>query len=479
MAYTILFILNAIGMILELAASRLMSPFFGNSNYVWTAIIGIILLASSLGNLLGGKLSKHKDTKLILTILLFLTALYLAATPLLSQPVLGDLRHFTDSIRVTSVIGGIIFFLIPATILGLATPILMQDLLKSAKTKDHGEISGKITAVIAIGSLIGTFAGGFWLIPWLGTKAIFISLAFITFITALLLNPSLKNHQQKLGYYTATAITAIATITLAIFTYLHVDSRIISIDTEYGRIIIEDTEINGESVRLYKQSGAYSSATYLHVDKQNDIVYPYIKKYDDIFKFIDAKSTLMIGGAAYQYPKYFIANYPDKTMDVVEIDPMSTEIAKKYFFLKESPRLGLINEDGRIYLQNTTKTYDAILNDAFAGENPVPTLATVEAAKLIKSKLNKNGVYFSNILGSVEGDDGKFLRAEVKTLSQVFHHVYILPVLPEYDLAEQHNWMVVATDNPYQPTDAIKYDVSDDLILTDDYCPVENLIQKH
>jgi spermidine synthase len=110
-----------------------------------------------------------------------------------------------------------------------------------------------------------------------------------------------------------------------------------------------------------------------------------------MFKFLNVKNTAMIGGAAYQYPKYFISNFKDKSMDVIEIDPMSTEIAKNYFFLDDlvsdfdtesSGRLGLYNEDGRVFLADSIKKYDAILNDAFSGEVPVGTLATVELPRL-------------------------------------------------------------------------------------------------
>ena len=66
---TVLFIVNAIYMILELIASRLLSPYFGSSNLVWTSIIGIILLSNSVGNFIGGKIAdkdcSKKNLKLI------------------------------------------------------------------------------------------------------------------------------------------------------------------------------------------------------------------------------------------------------------------------------------------------------------------------------------------------------------------------------------------------------------------------------
>ena len=131
--------------------------------------------------------------------------------------------------------------------------------------------------------------------------------------------------------------------------------------------------------------------------KCNDLVYEYTKYYDLMFKSSKyIKNTLMIGGAGYSYPKYYISNYLDKTIDVVEIDEDITKIAKKFFYLDKliedydlntTHRLGLITEDGRTDLKKNTKKYDAILNDAFAGESPAATLTTIEAAQKIYNSL--------------------------------------------------------------------------------------------
>lgn len=482
--YTILFLLNAVEMVLELVAARLMSPYFGNSNFVWTAIIGIILLAMSLGNLLGGKISSAKNPRFIVGILLLIASIYITVTPLVDAPILKSLQLTNTSIQILSVISSIIFFLIPSTILGTITPVIMKE--RIGESNDQGKESGRITAIISIGSLFGTFFGGFFFIPTFGTKTIFSILGLIIIPLAILF-------QTKTGLKKATAVFVAFSIIAAavgIFSFSSVvknpASENISIDTEYGRIIIEEGIVAGEPVRYYKQSGAYASATFLNDYKKYDLVQTYLSKYDLMFNFLDVKNTAMIGGAAYQYPKFFISHYKDRTMDVIEIDPKSTEIAKQYFFLDDlirdygNERLGLYNEDGRIFLSNTTKKYDAILNDAFSGEVPVGTLATVEAAKIIKSHLNENGVYMSNVLGSDNHEKGKFLHAEIKTLKTVFNHVYTIPLYRNnYSSDKYLNWMVIATDNnSYKPNQAVELSLEDnDIVLTDDYNPVDSLVQ--
>ena len=489
--YIALFVLNAAGMVLELVASRLMSPYFGNSNFVWTAIIGIILLAGSLGNILGGKISSQRYARIIVSGLLLFAAIYLVVTPLIDAPILSSIKAGNNGTQFSAVISSIVFFLIPSTILGIITPIIMKDQI--GESKDKGEESGRITAIIAIGSLLGTFAGGFWIIPAIGTKMIFVLLAFIIILMVPLIRPfSVPINNVKIR--TCFILLLLNSLAISIFSCIFIANAnanatfedSISIDTEYGRVIVENGTYNGQNVRFYKQSGAYSSATFVEEDKKYELVFNYLKKYDEMFKFLDVNDTAMIGGAAYQYPKYFISTFKDKSMDVIEIDPMSTEIAKKYFYLNDlisdyntesNGRLGLFNEDGRVFLADSDKKYDAILNDAFSGEVPVGTLATVEAAKIIKNRLNPGGVYMSNVLGALTGSKSKFLKAEVKTLKQVFSNVYVMPVFENAPSNTTLNWMVIATDNnKYVPTTADLEIKDKDIILTDDYCPIDSLI---
>jgi len=51
-------------MAVELGASRLLAPYFSSSQIVWTIIIGTIMIAMALGNIMGGKMEKV-DTGLV------------------------------------------------------------------------------------------------------------------------------------------------------------------------------------------------------------------------------------------------------------------------------------------------------------------------------------------------------------------------------------------------------------------------------
>jgi MFS family permease len=64
-------------MAVELCASRLMAPFFGTSTFVWTNIIGIIMIDLSIGYIVGGKLADRKPRLEILLKLLLAACLFL------------------------------------------------------------------------------------------------------------------------------------------------------------------------------------------------------------------------------------------------------------------------------------------------------------------------------------------------------------------------------------------------------------------
>lgn len=182
-------------------------------------------------------------------------------------------------------------------------------------------------------------------------------------------------------------------------------------------------------------------------------------------------------------------------LDVVEIDPQTTAFAEKYFHLnRQDPRLRIFHEDGRTFLNKTKERYDIIYLDAFRSFYSVPhQLATTEALQATFNALNPGGVVVANIPAALTGENGRFFQSEYRTFKEVFPVVKIFasgsPNHP--DLIQ--NIILVAFKN----ADRIRTSLNDDdeineqlknewhgkvpedaPILTDDYAPVDYLINK-
>lgn len=473
-----IFFTEVICMVLEICASYLFSPYFGSSNAVWTGIIGVILLSNSIGNYIGGRLAQNKE-KDYLAFVLLLASVFTFALGVLND-IVCLLTLTSISNNTLSSLAASFILLLPAEVcLGTIPPQIMT------RTTDKSNKSiGLIYMLSTIGGLAGTFIGGFILVPRIGVNIIVVICGIILFIFGFTVKFDKK-----------AVIATIAAICLAcmdLFMMISSNNNVFVLDgmsiydSEYNRIMIGETEFDdGRNIRFMEMAQGFESATYTDEDMRYEMVFDYIKSFDDALNIGDAHrtSTLMIGGAAYQYPKYVISHYPDVSMDVVEIDAKVTELAKEYFYLQDcideydpsGERLGLITEDAKVYIKDCDKKYDVIYNDAFSGTVPVRTLTTLESVKEFKSLLNEDGIYVINILGDIDKDNAAFLKAECNTLAQAFMYVYVV----ECDRQSEGllNYRVIATDTSL-PTDSIEFDYSDGVILTDNYCPIDSLLPR-
>lgn len=210
---------------------------------------------------------------------------------------------------------------------------------------------------------------------------------------------------------------------------------------------------------------------------------------------------LFIGGGGFSGPKRFLKDYDWITVDVVEIDPEVIRVAKEFFSVKNEKRLNIYNEDGRTYLVNSNKKYDLIVLDAYARTYIPFHLMTLEFFNEVEKDMTPNGVVISNVISSLTGRTADIFKAEYKTLSQVFPNVYVFPVSDVGSGLVQNIIIVATKTNTFysktslmetaqnvsylkipQFSDYVEHywepeiKTSEVPILTDDYAPVENLI---
>lgn len=481
------FICGAVVMIFELVGSRVLGPYLGTSISVWASLIGIILGSLSLGYYIGGRMADKKPNLNNLSLIIFLAAIFIGLTILLKDLLLIFLQINVSGIRTSSVIASLILFLPASVLLGMVSPYAAKLKLDSLNTS--GATIGNLYAISTTGSIVGTFLSGFYLIPHFGTNKLLIILSITLIVISLSLSVK-KFIKIRLSIF---IVMIISWLVLNGFNYLFKKNGFIDVDTAYNRIWIYDNndQETGEFIRTFSINNENSSAMFLNKD---DLVYEYTKYYHLAKHFNpDFKTTLMLGGAGYSYPKDFLIRHPEATIDVVEIDPMVTELAQKHFNLKESSKLTIYHEDGRVYLNKVQKKYDVIFGDVFSSQYSLPyQLTTKEAVQKKYNLLGDDGVVILNIISAIEGEKGKFLRAEYATYKNVFPQVYLFPVSePNNGKAVQNIILVALKSNEpqsFNDTDSKlneylqhlwKKEIDTDVpILTDDFAPVDYYIGK-
>ena len=219
----------------------------------------------------------------------------------------------------------------------------------------------------------------------------------------------------------------------------------------------------------------------------------------------DIKRVLMVGLGGGSTPRAYQHYYTNVMVDVVEIDPVVVEVAKKYFTVAESPTIKIHIADGRVFLHQSTNIYDVILMDAYSttryGSSLPRQLTTKEFFTLASQHLSTNGIFAYNVIGQIKGFRATLIGAMYRTMSEVFPHVYMFPAVESQNVvfvatksAEPFNYTRAAAE-AYKlinagtvklPTFSLRVKSFIDQapptaatspLLTDDYAPIESLLQ--
>lgn len=484
----VVFVCGATIMIFELIGSRVVAPYVGTAIYVWTSLIGVILASMSLGYYIGGYLADKKpQIQSIVTIIIF-SAIAIALLVITKDLFLTKISTLSISLEIKSIIISIILFAPTSFLLGMVSPYAVK--LKMIDITRSGRTAGNLYAISTTGSIFGTFLAGFYIIPNFGqTKSLIILSISLLFLAIFMLFVLKTNKVTKTGI-----IGVICLIILLLLTNLSFNNKkkdlIADIDTKYNRVLVSQKFIYQTKrpiLILTIDPGGIQAAIF--TDNTNDLVLDYTKFYRLFSHFIPhPTSALMIGGCVYTYPGDFIKNFPTAKMDVVEIDPGMTDIARKYFNFKDKNNLTIYHQDARIFLNQTKNKYDVIFGDAFSSTASIPfQLTTKEAVVKQYEALNDGGVILLNMISAIEGEKGKFARAEYATFKEVFPQVYLFRIKDIKDSYKTQNIMLLALksdkvfkwENPNQEINQYLSQVWDKAIpidvpvLTDDFAPVE------
>ncbi len=427
--YTTAFIGGLVSLALELAASRLLEPFFGTSNLVWSAIIGVILLFLSVGYALGGRWADRtpKPTATLYT-LLVTSGVLIALIPLIARPVLllaakGFMAWNAAQVAGTFV-AVLILFAVPVTLLACVSPFVIR--LAVHDMNLVGITAGKVYAISTAGGFLGTFLPTLVLIPTLGTRRTFLLLASLTVLTGLW---GLWWAERR-RFWTLVWIVVVIAALFAVQTQTIKPQAGLIYETEsaYNFIQVVEVQRGVRYLLLNEGQGIHS----VYVPEQQVLTggtwdYFLIAPYFNTPPYPPARidNLLVIGLAAGTTPYQYTQVYGPIPIDGVEIDPAIVEVGRDYFDMTE-PNLQVHVTDGRYYLRQTQEKYDVVAVDAYRLPYIPWHLTTVEFFESVRAHLTDEGVVAINV--GHTPDDWRLVEMMAATMLRVFPSVHTIAV---------------------------------------------------
>jgi spermidine synthase len=424
-------------MILEIVGARLVAPYFGSSIYVWTAMIGVILGALAVGYWYGGRLADTYNHATNMVVIFCGAAVLVLLTAFVERDVLTLIASAQLDLRLSSLLAALFLFGPPSLLIGMISPHLAKVRLHSLDKT--GRTIGRLEAAGTTGSIIGTFLCGYFLLAYVGSRNITLSLVIVLVGASFLIDVRL---------FRAARILIALIALFAILTPQSVSAAILKdIDSSYSRYQVVRGYSDGRAVN-YLITDSYSVQSASFVDDPHEPVLAYAKDFLRVGSALPGpQEVLVIGGGTHTFPTVLAASRTDVSIMVAEIDPALDQVARDYFGFKPNERLAVRYQDGRQYLRSTDKSFSVIFVDAYSSLTPPFHLATVEAVGLMAKRLETGGVVVANLIGSTEGKGYRMLQAMYDTYGSVFGHLSITPVNPDLPRDERQNYILAAGNN--------------------------------
>ena len=485
------FVSGAVVMALELVGSRILAPVFGDSIFVWGALIGVVMAALSLGYYVGGRMADRRPSYGTFTLILISAGVLVMLIPL-SSPFILEVTYLSGAgDRYGPILASILLLAAPTTLLGMVSPYSVR--MSAESISNLGGISGSLTSISTAGSLFGTFFTVFVLIPSFGVRQIVFSLG-VVLIAVAVVGMTLV---EKGLIFSLVLVLMMPSLFLGGGPFLGISGNaVVRKDTPYSTLTVIDSEAEGTRT-LYLNNMPHSA---MYLNGSNRAVFRYTDYFNIAFLFNpEAERILFIGGGGFSGPKQFLEYYPNATVDVVEIDPDVVAVAKEYFSVPDDPRIRTFVMDGRSFLRDAG-TYDVVVLDAYSKTYVPFHLMTREFFESLDEHLAPSGVVVSNLISSLIGDTSDLLKAEVNTIASVLPQVYLFPTKSR-QLSLVQNIILVASKSSSRvegvdlmeaaegsPVEGVPLEryadtlfvlelVSDsEFVLTDDYAPAEDLL---
>lgn len=378
----------------EIAASRMLAPYFGNSTIVWANVIGLTLASLSVGYWLGGRAADRWPQARALGLVVVAAACLIAVATLLARPILDVSVEGLDRVSAGAAIGSffgvLILFVPPVTLMGMVAPFAIR--LALTDLESAGTVAGRLYAVSTVGSLLGTFLSALVLIPAIGTQRTLLASAALIGATGAIL----------LGRRWFVLAAGLAALLLIPPGAVKAQSGLIYEDESRYQFI---QVVEREGVRrLYLDEGLATHSVW----RQDEVLTGGV--WDTYVAVVDLLGRMpervaMLGNAAGTAARAYARYFPGVQIDGVELDPAVSEAGRKYFEMGEISGLAVHDMDARAYLRRTDELYDVIVVDAYRPPYVPFYLATEEFFELVRDRLRPGGIVALNVATTPDNHD--------------------------------------------------------------------------
>ena len=416
----------------EIAASRLLAPYYGSSTIVWANLIGLVLLALAVGYWFGGRLADRRPDPRLLGRIVVFSGLLVATIPFVTRPILDVAAEGLDELSAGAVVGSffavLLLFAPPVFLLGTVSPFAIRLAVHDVATA--GATAGRLYALSTAGSLLGTFLPALVTIPLIGTQRTMLASAAV-----LVLSGSLLLGRRWLVVAAAVGLA----LALPPGAVRGGDGLVFEKESRYQFVRV--TERDGVR-RLYLNEGVAVHSVWRRDTVLTGGVWDTFLTVPLLLDHAPRRAAIL-GNAGGTVARAFGVYYPDVAVDAVEIDPVVTKAGYRWFGLGDNPRVTTFDEDARPFLRRTTRRYDLIYVDAYRQPYVPFYLATREFFALVRDRLAPGGLVALNV-ATVPGDT-RLVDALAGTLATVFPEARVWRPL-------DFNSIVLGLTAPYRGT---------------------------
>ena len=431
---SLIFFTGAVILSLELIASKILTPFFGVSLYIWTAILSVTLIFLAIGYQFGGWMASKIDSKYyeeLFIFIPFISSFFILVSTLVYPLLLPKLVGL--NLLIGSFIGSFILLSIPLVLMSAMNPLLIS-IVKYKDDQSSDSKSGFVLFISTIGSVFGVIFTALFLIPNFTNFAAFIINALFLIVYTLFIYFFIGYNsfkKLKILFLFLNLILLICILSIYYFKQNYLNYFTSTKDTLGNTYIIEYENpsyygnLKVVGIQPSNQNSIYSYKLYQNgftqntIDKNGNSLNIYTYMMDALSQQSSLGDALILGFGGGIIPKKLSAK--GFNIDVVEIDPITLEIAEKFFKYKKI-NTNLFFEDARTYVRKCKKKYHLIIIDLFFADGIPEHLTTIEFYKDLKNCLYDDGILISNSI--TDFSNNLTLNAVLSTFNAVFKNLY-------------------------------------------------------